>query len=371
MKKILFVISSLSGGGAEKTLITYLRCFDYKRYKVDLCLVNKVGVYLEDVPKEVRLIPLYNDLSSMRTKLEYNLYSRFGLGFLERMRIRKSVDKNYDAIISFCEGRSLKFHSYITDYTKNNITWVHTDMHNNHHSVGKIFSARHELQAYGKMQTVVCVSENAKRQFDKEFPCIKVPKKVIVNPILKDAIVAYRDTDVVKGSFILSGVGRLSTEKAFDRTVRLAVYLKKKGYKFHINIIGDGPCREELNTLINKNDVEDCVSLLGFINPPYRELSCSDIFLNMSKVEAYPLVICEAMCLGIPVIATKTAGSVELLGGDKYGLLVEQNDESIFEGVERFMNDDRLRNHYHEKALERADSFDVKTVMTEVYSLIG
>lgn len=370
MKKILFIISSLSGGGAEKVLITFLKNFNYVNFKVDLCLVNKFGVYLNDVPGQVRLVTLYDDPVSLKTKCEYNMYSYFGLDFFERRRIRKSLDSNYDAIISFCEGRSLKFHSYITDFTKNNITWVHTDMHNNHYSVGKNFKKKHELKAYGAMQTIVCVSENAKRQFDKEFPDLNVRKIVIVNPIPKEIISSYKN-NIQRDVFTLTGIGRLSSEKAFDRAIRLAAYLKRKGYKFHINIIGEGFCRDELNLLIKNNNVLDCVSLLGFINPPYRELSCSDLFLNVSKVEAYPLVICEAMCLGIPVLATNTAGSVELLGQNgEYGLLVEQNDESIFDGVERLINNNELRNHYRKKSLERSESFDVEEVMKKVYALI-
>lgn len=61
---------------------------------------------------------------------------------------------------------------------------------------------------------------------------------------------------------------------------------------------------------------------------------------------------------------------MELLGDSEYGLLVEQNDESILVGVERIMNDDKLRTYYHEKALERADSFDIGEIMQRVYSLM-
>lgn len=62
---------------------------------------------------------------------------------------------------------------------------------------------------------------------------------------------------------------------------------------------------------------------------------------------------------------------IKLLWERGYGLLVEQNDESIFEGVKRMMNDDSLRKHYRDKALERADSFDIGKIMHRVYSLIG
>ena len=371
MRKVLFIMSSLGGGGAEKVLITLLRYFDYSRYSVDLCLINKVGVYVKDVPAEVRLITLYDDISSLSAKVEYNLYTHFGSDFMERMRIRRKVGQNYDAIISFCEGRSLKFHRYITDRSKNNISWVHTDMHNNHHTVGKIFSASDELKAYSSMQTIVCVSSTSDVQFGKEFPGVSVPRRVIVNPIPKDIITSYRVKNRTEKAFTITTVGGLRPEKGFDRVIRLASYLKRKGYDFHINIIGDGSCRSNLEALIEQEQVGDRVSLLGFVNLPYKEMSQSDLFINVSYVEAYPLVICEAMCLGIPVVSTRTAGGEALLGESEYGLLVEQNDESIMGGVERIITGERLRKHYQEKALELAGAFDVDAIVRQVYSLIG
>ena len=59
MKKILFIINSLGGGGAEKALIEFLRHIDYTRYEVSLCLVFHEGCYLSDVPPEVRVFWLY------------------------------------------------------------------------------------------------------------------------------------------------------------------------------------------------------------------------------------------------------------------------------------------------------------------------
>lgn len=371
MKKILIIMHSLGGGGTEKVLITLLKNFDYNNFNIDLCLISKWGVYLKDIPECVRLIPLYDDISSLRTKIEYNLYSRLGIDFLERIRIRKKVDKSYDAIISFSEGRSLKFHSYIADYTNNNITWVHTDMYTNHYTSGANFSAQDELKAYGMMNTIVFVSENARQQFKKAFPQIGIYQKVIVNPIPRDLITSYiSPCKAINTKFTITCVGGLRKVKAFDRVIRLAVRLKQKCYDFQVSIIGDGDCRSELEKMIECENVNDCVRLLGFVTPPYQELSKSDLFLNVSIAEGYPLVICEAMCLGIPVVSTKTAGSMELLGDSEYGLLVEQNDESILVGVERIMNDDKLRTYYHEKALERADSFDIGEIMQRVYSLM-
>ena len=54
-KRILFMVNSLAGGGAEKALIELLRNFDYERYDVELCVVFNIGVYLNDVPRQVKM----------------------------------------------------------------------------------------------------------------------------------------------------------------------------------------------------------------------------------------------------------------------------------------------------------------------------
>ena len=54
------MVNSLAGGGAEKALIELLRNFDYERYDVELCVVFNIGVYLNDVHRQVKMFHLYN-----------------------------------------------------------------------------------------------------------------------------------------------------------------------------------------------------------------------------------------------------------------------------------------------------------------------
>ena len=59
-KKVLFMMPALPGGGAEKVLIDILKNFDYASYEVTLFLEYKEGVYLNDVPEEVRILALHS-----------------------------------------------------------------------------------------------------------------------------------------------------------------------------------------------------------------------------------------------------------------------------------------------------------------------
>ena len=76
------------------------------------------------------------------------------------------------------------------------------------------------------------------------------------------------------------------------------------------------------------------------------------------------------MVLGIPIVATKTAGSIELLDDGQYGLLVEQNEESIYKGICKMIEDGQMRSEYGEKSKMRALYFDKEQTMMQFYNLI-
>ncbi|MEH7419546.1 glycosyltransferase, partial [Neobacillus drentensis] len=57
-KKLLFIIPSLSAGGGEKSLVNLLYHLDYRQYDVDLFLLNHDGLFMDFIPKEVRVLPL-------------------------------------------------------------------------------------------------------------------------------------------------------------------------------------------------------------------------------------------------------------------------------------------------------------------------
>ena len=74
-KKVLFMMPALPGGGAEKVLIDILKNFDYASYEVTLFLEYKEGVYLNDVPEEVRI---YVYETSERRTIQYDCFVHGG-----------------------------------------------------------------------------------------------------------------------------------------------------------------------------------------------------------------------------------------------------------------------------------------------------
>lgn len=377
MKSLLFLMPSLPGAGAEKVLIEILRHIDYTQYNVSLFLEYREGVYLQDVPDKVSIIALHgpNNLWFQRLHrrlVERGWYAPFHELVYRRMFLSLLRGKRYDTIISFMEGSAVKFHSYIFDKGKRNISWVHIDFQQKHWSLDFFRDAEDERQCYEKMDKIVFVSNDAKTGFDSLFHLSAEKYAVHYNIIDADRIrrLSQMCTAEQKNRFTICMLGRLNTQKRHDRAISVAKTLKELGYDFELWIIGDGELREKIENQIIEAGLQDVVKLKGFINPPYSMLAQADIFLNTSEAEGFSLVVAEAFCLGIPVVSTNVSGPRELLGDSEYGILTSQEEKDIASAVRTMMDNSLLRKHYSVMSLTRSQMFNVDASMSAFYKLL-
>ena len=371
MKKILFIMPTMGGGGAEKSLITILRNFDYARYEVSLLLAHELGVLMDEIPAEVKVISAFGKTVSLCEKIAYNLSNKFHLHFFERWFIRRKIPFGFDTIISFCEGRALKMHGYICDKGKRNISWVHTDLVKNHYTIGAYLTEHQERKLYRKMDEIVVVSEQAHNAFVSLFPFSTNKSQVIRNLFEKDHIWEMSQAPCEHiNRFVFCCVGGLRYVKGFDRMIQVAAKLKKDDRKFLVRIVGEGQERANLEQLIADLNVHDEVKLEGFSKNPYCYMRESDCFVLSSRVEGYPIVLGEVMVLGKPIIACECTGSVEMLVGGKYGVLVSQGVESLFEACCTMMDDISYRSRYATLAAEGSKLFDSDKILNQIYKVI-
>ena len=370
MKRVLILMDNLEGGGAEKALIELLRSIDYSKYEVTLCLSFYKGVYLMDIPKKIKVIKLFKNENTFIFRKIFRYYKKHHNPKLLSFFMLYKIRKQYDAIISYMEGRPLLLHNFIVRRGRKNISWIHCDLYNYHSSVGNFYEPVSEIECYRKMDNLVFVSHLAMKNFGKVFP-LSVPKSCIYNIVDFDRIRDMAEqTPITKEKFTITAIGSLLAVKGFDRLIHIAKRLKDEGYSFCIQIIGKGDKEQELLNLRDKLGVQDNVVLYGFKSNPYVYLKNSDLFISTSLSESLPYVICEAMVLGIPIVATKTTGSIELLDNGQYGLLVEQNENSIYGGICKMIEDEQMRFEYGKKSKIRALFFDKEQTMTKFYDLI-
>lgn len=368
--KLLFIYGPLGGGGAERVLIDFLSNLDIEKYEVDLCLLINGGILLPEVPKYVNIIPLFPSYTNYY-KLAFRM-SKWGITNVLFQRIlAKKLVKKYDVEISFLEGMPLKLHALMKTKAKK-ITWVHCDLFNFHYT-NNLFSTGEEVAAYNKTDKIVCVSNDAESAFKKRFANCTTDRLVIYNPIdiAKIQKLANGSVKNKNDNFTVVAVGRLTMPKKLDRVIRLAARLKSERVDIHFQIIGDGELKDDLIKLANELNVADCITFMGFVKNPYPYIKKADLMLLSSGFEGFGLVICEAMCLGTAVVSTKTAGPIEIIENNKFGLLCDHDDEAIFQAVKTMIENQELRKQYQEVGIERAKQYSVGNALTNFDNMIN
>ena len=135
------------------------------------------------------------------------------------------------------------------------------------------------------------------------------------------------------------------------------------------HIVGEGPERSQLETLIAENDLKDHVILDGSKTNPYPYMKYADLFVHPSYVESQGLTVLEAMALGVPCVVTKSRGPCEFIEDGVNGLLTEQSPESLTEKVLAILNDKELYQRI-KKNTKCPEQFRPDQVMKQIESLI-
>lgn len=379
MKKYLFIYGILDEGGAQHVMLDIFNNFDYEHNEVTLLQITGGGHRRGEVNSDVRVIEAWPDYCKSYS-FAYHCSNDLRFDWFLKYRLLKTLNGgHFDVAISFLEGMPLKVHAMITKVADRNYSWVHCDLDKDRYEIGQ-FRKGEEIRAYNKMDGVVCVAADTAKAFQRRFPDCTSEVKVIYNPIdvakikdLSDEFQVSRATQVSSfregAEFKIVVCGRLTAPKKLDRVIRLARRIKDEGLRIKIQLIGDGDLREELMKLSELSGVENVVEFLGFQRNPFPYVKAADMLLSTSGYEGFSLVICEAMALGVPVVATKTAGPMEILDDDRYGLLCDHDDESIYQAVKRMYEDVELRRHYSEVGKERVKKFSVERTMKEIYEL--
>lgn len=374
MKKILFLIYNLDGGGAEKVLLKILEKIDKNKFKIDLFLIKKEGVYLKEFEtkfKDITIRTPYDNLSKNKllNRIQYKLkYKKVRKSLKNPEIFKEFIKEKYDTQIAFLEGMSSIYLSKTE--CRNKIAWVHVDLEKH-----RTMTIDKEREIYKNYNKIICVSNQAKNSFDKIYPEYSNKSTVIYNPIDKEEIINKSSEEVEKfrdkNTVTFVAIGRLNEQKGFDILLKAHKLLKDENLENNIVILGEGTERKNLEKYILENDLEKSVKLLGFKENPYPYLKQSDVYILSSKYEGYSLTIAEALVLNKAIISTRCVGPMELLENGKYGLMCEiDNVFQLKENMKKFILDKELRKEYEEKAKTKSKELQMKSIIEKIENMI-
>jgi glycosyltransferase involved in cell wall biosynthesis len=371
-KKILFIIPSLVGGGAEMALITLLQHLDTEKYEIDLCVAEKKGRYLDQVPDSINILFLF--ANQITRKIVIELHRRFNVSWPFKWLTRHIIRSEYNMGICFLDSVFSDMLLFLNDRISQNSIVLHSSYESNNNWNKYIkggYKARLQRR-YQQIDTIVGVSRDALDEFISMLGEYN-NSRVIHNPINRDKIVEKAtafNTNFSNGLVNITAVGNLLPVKGYSNLLKACKLLKDSGRDFKLRILGKGPLEGELKEQIQEMGLTGYVSLLGFRDNPYPYMLHSDLFVMSSFSEALPTVLCEAMILGKPVVVTNCSGCKGLVDEGVYGLMKEQTPQAIFEGLKLMIDDPDLRKKYSLKSKERSKLFDIDKAINEYEKLL-
>jgi len=351
--KALFILPDLNPGGAERMTLRLLGDLAARGVEPTLFLLKREGHFLSEVPSSVKLV------SALATGASMTL----GAPIIVR-KLLKSI-RDTDVVVGALELEPT-YYAYLCGRMRNKtvIGWVRTSMSKHLQPL----SAWHRILTtliYPRLDRVVLLSQSAVESLQAVVAI--EPRRVAIihsyldwqslEAMMHEAVPPSMAAIFMKPTVV--AVGRLVAVKNLAALISAHASLQASGLEHNLLILGEGPLRGELENLTAALNLRSSVFMPGFVSNPYAIMKAASVFVLASRYEGFPLVLLEALGVGVAAIATDCAGgSREILENGNYGLLVPPDDETaLANAIAKLLGDPSLRNHLSSLGPARARTF--------------
>ena len=363
MRRVLFLIHDLGCGGAEKVLVNLVNNMDPTQFEITLVALFGGGVNEQFLRGHIRYRAVFSGNIPGNSHIMKLLTPRQ----LHRLCVREP----YDIEISYLEGPSARVVSGCRTKGTKLVCWIHSSPAGSAEAAAAFRSEREMRACYGRFDRIVSVSEAVRTAFARASGGLD--SVVLYNTNESDQIrrLGRAGTSARPACrFCLAGVGKLVRVKGFDRLLRVQKRLVEDGLDVHLMLLGSGPEEQALRTQAAESGLAERVHFLGYQKNPYPYLSQCDLFVCSSHSEGFSTAATEALILGVPVCTTDVAGMREMLGQSEYGLITENSDNGLYDGLRRLMDDPALLAHYRQQAAERGRLFETEQTVRAVEQML-
>ena len=376
-KKILIRIGSLRHGGAEKVLVTFLKNLPQDKYEIDLLLNLYSGKYLAEVPSWINVIYLNkgemittNRLQDIPVKAFRVMYQYVLKKFPKLLYSTILKNKTYDIEFAAIHGfRDEILNSPLKSSKK--IIWIHNDLRKTHfHNY-----TDNEIRKFFGFDKILVISEQIQKDFEnlarnenEKDRIVRIYNPLDTEEIVKKANIGIETTKNPEPVFI--SVGTVFPQKGFDRLLKVHKRLLDEGFLHHVKIVGDGYDFENIKNLISELQITETAEMTGFTDNPYPHISNADFYILSSRYEGFPTVLFEAITLKKKIIATEVSGVREMLEGGKLGLIVENSEAGIYEGMKKALTQPESFNEYSQELNTYKMPFTLENSVQSIIKII-
>jgi glycosyltransferase involved in cell wall biosynthesis len=233
---------------------------------------------------------------------------------------------------------------------------------------GSAFMARR----FRGIDRVICLNSEAEAECREEgfsdAQRVMIPNGFPVGDVTPKASYAARERVVV------TYAGRLDAQKNPGALLdAVSILAESRARDFAVQFLGDGPQRAELERRARELRLADIVTFTGRVDDVPSRLLDTDIFVLPSLSEGISNALLEAMAYGLPCIATRIPGNVELVRDRETGILVEPNDaRGIASALRELASDPGLRERLGRAARRLVEQqFDIDAIAKRYAALYG
>ena len=368
MKKVLFLIHDLGEGGAEKVLVNLVNNMDYNKFDVTVMTLFDYGVNRQFLNKNIH----YKYWKKKMFRGNSHL-----MKLLSPTRLHELIIKDiYDIEISYLEGPCARVISGCSRKNIKKVAWIHTQFKNIDAVTKSFRSKREATDCYNRFNKIVFVANTAKIRFTQLLD-IKVPIDVKYNTNDTEKILNLADEKIIDdimcvNKFNIICLGKLEENKGFERMINITKKLILENYNIHLNILGSGALELKLKNLANSLNLNDSITFFGYKSNPYNYIKNSDLFVCSSYSEGFSTATTEALIVGTPVCTVEVSGMQEMLGkNSEYGLIVDNDDKSLYEGIKKLLDNEKLYDKYKKAALYRGKEFSTSKTVKMVENMLS
>lgn len=346
-RKIAYIIPTLGTAGGAERVMSELANYtaDNTNIETHLIILTKGEIFYKISQKVIIHQPIFY----------HKKYSRLVFTFLLMADLRKKVKQlKPDVILSFEEIYSsfvlmatlfLGFHVFVSDRSKPDKDW------------GFFYNSLRKI-LYRFAKGIISQTHYSKVFLEKETGNTNI--EIIENPI-KQIIV---NPEVSREKIILN-VGRLIRSK--KQNLLIEIFAQCPDLSWKLVIVGSGPEKENLISLIRKLEIQERVILIDAVSNIEDFYSISKIFAFTSVSEGYPNTLGEAMSAGLACLSFDCiAGPSELIDDGINGFLIEEeNTEKYIDKMILLMRDEELQKRLGCAAKEKVSSLTIDKIATK------
>lgn len=306
MKKLIFILDHLKGGGAERIALELCEQLTQRGFELVIVLLDGSDIKMP-IPSHIKSYHLNVNDEFFKGRLWKNTKKIFNHKDIDGILRILDNEKPDKVIVS--PWRAFYFSEILPKVCHADVwCWVHgevIDLHRKpsekisrwYKETRRLFLEKRHFSRIMNGNNIIVANENLKKEYQSHIPNAKI--HVLYNGIDFDRVKNGVDEQSEK-QWDCIFVGRLSPEKQPDHAIRA---FANSGLNGRMAIVGDGQMKDELMVLCKTLNIVDKVDFLGWQTNPYQYIVQAKCLVLSSSTEGSPLIVVESLILGVPVVA--------------------------------------------------------------------